>query len=159
MCALSVAIMYAGSLFDLLDMTMAALASFLTVVVVIELGGIYPLGLYFSSSVLSFLLLPQKSVSLIYILFFGFYPIIKRYFERTKMLISWILKFGTFNILLVVYYFIVKLFFPNDIELLKIPVAILLNVIFVCFDLALSLFVAAYVRRFRKLFGVDRFFK
>ncbi len=159
MCALSCVILTLGSFIELLDMSMAALASFIIVVCMIELGGYMPHLVYSVTSVLSFLLLPNKTVVLIYVLFFGFYPIVKRYLEQIPRLLSWISKFAVFNILLSLYIHLAKVLFMFDIDTVKVYIVLLLNVIFFTLDMALTLFVVAYANRFRKLLRIDKFFK
>jgi len=159
MCAFGVAVMSIGSFIDTLDITMACICSFIVAVCMIELGGNIPLLVYASTSVLSFLLLPNKSVSLIYILFFGFYPIFKRTAEKLPRLIGWILKFALFNVLIAIYYVAAVKLFHIELESIKIYVVLLLNIIFFSLDIALSLFVTAYVLRFRKILRINKFFK
>ena len=159
MCALSVVILSLGSLFELIDITTAALASFIVVVAMLELGSYYPVLLYFATSVLSFLILPSKTVSLMYIMFFGFYPILKKYLERLNRFLSWIAKFALFNVVFFAYYSIAKNMLFPDLEQVMLPLALLINVIFFTLDLALTLFVTAYVRRFRRLLQIHKFFK
>ena len=90
LCALGVVVMFLGSIFEIVDITMAAMASFFIVVCMIELGGYMPLCVFFATAALAFLLLPNKTVVIFYAMFFGFYPILKRYFERTgKAWLSW----------------------------------------------------------------------
>lgn len=159
LCALSVVILSLGSLFETIDITTAAFASFIVIVAMLELGGYYPFLLYFATSVLSFLLLPTKTVAFMYILFFGFYPILKKYVERLPFWISWIAKFILFNAIIFVYIAIAKNLLLPNIENIKIYLVLLLNVIFFTLDIALTLFVTAYVRRFRRLLQIFRFFK
>lgn len=159
LCALGVIILFLGSVIEIIDITTAALSSFLIVVCMIELGGYMPFLVYIATSVLSFLLLPNKTVVVMYVLFFGFYPILKKYIEKTPYILSWVIKFATFNAVFFVYYFVATKLFSVSLEQLKIYIVLLLNVIFFTFDLALSLFVTAYVKKFRTLLQVHRFFK
>ncbi len=158
-CALGVVILFLGSVIEVIDITMAAMASFLIIVCMIEVNGYMPLLVYTATSTLAFLLLPNKTVVLIYALFFGFYPILKNRLERLPFALSWISKFAVFNVVIGIYYvFAKKLLFP-DIDSIRLYIALLVNVIFFTLDLAQTLFVTAYVKRFRRLFGIHRFFK
>lgn len=159
LCALGVVILFMGSLIEMIDITMAAMASFLVIVCMIEISGYMPLLVFAVTAVLSFLLLPNKSVVLIYSLFFGFYPVLKNYMERLPFALSWVCKFIVFNFFIGVYYVFAKdLLFP-DIDSIKVYLVLLLNVIFFTLDLAQTLFVTAYVNKFRKMLGIHRFFK
>ena len=96
--ALGVIILYMGSLIEVIDLSMAVIASLLVIVAVIEIGGIYPWLIYAVTSALSFLLLPNKFVAVVYFAFAGFYPILKEKIEKVKGLICAVLKLGVFNL-------------------------------------------------------------
>ena len=159
LCAISVVILFLGSVIEVIDITTAAFASFVVVTAMIEFGSYYPVLIFFSTSVLSFLLLPNKTVAFMYILFFGYYPILKRYIERLKPAFSFIAKLILFNIIAIAYYCIAKyVLFPGS-EQIKLYLILLINVIFFTLDFSITLFVGAYVQRFRKLLRIDRLFK
>ncbi|MBR5323105.1 MAG: hypothetical protein IKU48_06135 [Clostridia bacterium] len=159
LCALGVIIMFLGAVIETIDITMAALASFLVIVCIIEVGGYMPFLVFATTSTLSMLLLPNKTVAVIYAMYFGFYPILKKYLERLPIIISWIAKFVVFNMAITIYYIFLKdVLFP-DINSIKLYLVLLLNVIFFTLDLAQTLFITAYVRKFRNLLGIHRFFK
>lgn len=158
MCALGTAMLYLGSVIDVIDITMAAFSSFIILVSMIEIGGYVPFLVYGVTSVLSFILLPNKGSALLYIIFFGFYPILKKYLEGLPTFVSWALKFAVFNVFVFAYLFLAKALFNIEAGSMKIYVIILLNVIFFTFDLVLSLFVSVYVLKLRKRLGLDKFF-
>lgn len=159
MCALSVIMLFIGSVIEVVDITSAAMASFVVVVTMIELGSYYPVLLYFATSVLSFLLLPNKLVVFMYMLFFGFYPILKRYIERLKPISCIAAKFLVFNAIIFVYCFLAEELLLAEVGNVKIYLIILLNVICFTLDFALTLFVTAYVKKFRRVLRIHRFFK
>ena len=82
LCALGVILLAVGALFQVLDLSMAVIASFAVILAVIELGGSYPFLIYLVTSVLSLLLVPVKTAPLAYVCFAGFYPMLKAVFER-----------------------------------------------------------------------------
>ena len=90
--AVGVVLMYLGSLVDILDISMAVLASYVCIIAVIEYGGIAPWLIYGTVSVLSLLLLGNKNPAIYFVLFFGFYPILKEKIEKLNKVVSWILK-------------------------------------------------------------------
>ena len=96
--ALGVVLLCLGSLIEVLDLSTAAIASLLCVLVMIEYGGFYPWSVYASTALLSLLLAPQKSAALIYALF-GFYPIVKAYLERLPRVGCVLVKCGIFALL------------------------------------------------------------
>ena len=159
LCALGTVLLFLGSILEIIDITMAALASFLIVISMIEIGGYMPYLVFGCTSVLSFLLLPNKSAALFYVLFFGFYPILKRFLEKPKPFFSWVIKLVFFNISLCIYYILAKFVIITDLGNMEILMFFLMNFIFVTFDIALTLFVTAYVRKYRKVLRLDKFFK
>ena len=82
--ALGVVLLYLGSFVEIMDMAMAAIASFAVIITVIEYGKGAPWAVYGVTSILSLILLPQKTPAAFYALFFGFYPIIKEKIERKR---------------------------------------------------------------------------
>ena len=61
LAALGVVLLSLGAMVEVLDISVAVLASLLTVYAVIEMGGAYPWLIWLVTSVLSLLLLPQKT--------------------------------------------------------------------------------------------------
>lgn len=55
------------------------------------------LGVYFSTALLSLLLITDKEAALTYALFFGYYPLIKDIMEKLPKVLAWVLKFILFN--------------------------------------------------------------
>lgn len=159
LCALGVIVLYLGAVIETVDITMAALASFLIIVCMIEVRGYMPFLVFVATAALSLLLLPNKTVVLIYSMYFGFYPILKNLLEKLPVLLSWLLKFAVFNVAIALYYLLLRdVLFP-DMGNLKLYILLLMNVIFLTLDLAQTLFVTAYVRRFRKMLGINRIMK
>jgi hypothetical protein len=77
LCTLGVLFLYIGSVLEILDLTMGALASVIVIFSVIEMGGKSPYLIYAVTSVLSLLLLPNKFPAFLYFAFAGIYPILK----------------------------------------------------------------------------------
>ena len=159
MTALGVSILFIGSVIDTLDMSSAAIASLLICVCVIESGNKLAFSVYLATALLAFLILPVKTAPFVYLIFFGYYPLLKRLFEKLPSFLSFALKFISFNIAIFLFIFAAKeLLFP-DIEKVHFYLILLLNVILFTLDLAQSLFVVAYVKQFRRRLRLDRFFK
>ncbi len=150
MCALSVVILYLGSTVEVLDLSMAAIASLLCTVMVIEVGGPYPWVIFSVTAVLSLLLLPQKTPALFYTAFLGYYPLIKEKLETLNRSISYALKFIIFNIAVAAAAILYFYLFAPEI-LLKVPFmivgVILLNAVFIIYDIALTRLITFYIYR------------
>lgn len=159
MCALGVIVLFLGAIIEVVDITMAAMASFIIIICVIELGGYWPFLVFSATAVLSFLLLPNKAVVLIYVLYFGFYPIIKKHLERLPRIFSLLAKIAVFNIAILLYYLLLRDVLFADFGSTKWIIVVLFNVIFASLDLVQTMFVTAYVKKFRRTLQIHRFFK
>jgi hypothetical protein len=111
--------------------------------------------LIFAASGLLSLLLPDKTVAVLYIFFLGHYPIFKSYLERVKnKALNWVLKLAVFNLCAAAVYFITVNLLGLTFGILKygvIPVWLLLNAAFVVYDIAVSGVAKLYVARIGKL--------
>lgn len=155
--ALGVIILYMGALIEVIDLTMAVVASLLVILAVIEFGGAYPWLIYAVTSLLSFLLLPNKFVVLVYVAFAGFYPILKSKLERLKGIICALLKLGVFNVCLIVMWWVSRLLVvPLDTEYGLAITAVILNAVFILYDFALTRLITSYLFIWRKKFKIDK---
>lgn len=168
--ALSVVILMPTAL-DLFVYALPALSGMLTMFCVVELGKKWSVGVYAAVSILSLLLVPNKEAAVMYIAFFGYYPIVKAVLEsKLPRTAEYLLKFLIFNVSVIAAYgaLIKILGMPFD-ELMglteedgmlrkyAVPVMLLLgNMVFVVFDIALTRIVTVYLRvwqkKFKKLF-------
>ena len=157
--ALGVILLSLGSLVEVLDFSVAMLASLLCVYAVIEIGGAFPWMIWMITSILGFLLLPQKSPVLFYALTLGFYPIIKAMPERCDRVLCFILKLIIFHVCLGVTVLVMWMFFPAmlDMEGLSwMPIALygMYLIFFVLYDLLLTRLTAFYLHRLKKRFQI-----
>lgn len=159
LCALGVILLSLGSLVDVLDITMAVLASLFCVYAVIEIGGAYPWLIWLVTSLLSLLLLPTKTPALFYALFAGFYPILKEKLEKLSRPVSWVLKLVVFHVSLGVIVLVLRLFFPAALDMGRIrwmPLVLYLSCVacFVLYDYALSHMITFYLVKLRHRFRI-----
>ena len=157
LAALGVVMLYAGALIEIVDISMAVIASLLCVVAVIEYGGGAPWMIYGVTSVLSLLLLPNKTPAALYAFFFGVYPILKEKFEKKPRVIAWIMKIVTFNISLIIMgAAAIYLTFSTNNSLLNpiyIGVVVVLSqAVFILYDIALTRLISFYLITLRKRF-------
>ncbi|MBE6555672.1 MAG: hypothetical protein E7663_05535 [Ruminococcaceae bacterium] len=155
LCAISVILLALGALIEVLDLSMAALASLAVVFAVIEMKGKYPYLIYAVTSVLALLLLPVKTPALIYALFAGYYPIVKARCEgHLKKPLAWLVKLIVFGVGLFVAVFLsLRFFLPSEtvaawhywLLLIGMPV-------FVLYDVALTRLITVYYARWRRRF-------
>lgn len=105
MAALSAAFMLV-SYFPYLTYAIPALSGLFIMVAVIEYGAKWGIFSYLASAFPVFLLAELES-KLLYLCFFGFYPIIKAITEKIKKFyLEWLIKFLFFNISVVSVYFL-----------------------------------------------------
>lgn len=153
--ALGVVLLGIGALIEVLDLSMAAMASLFTVFAVMELGGVYPYLVYAVTSVLALLLLPAKTPALIYAVFVGYYPILKAVFEKhLPRGLSLLAKVLVFNAgLALAVFLLLKFFYPEaDIAFgWKYLLLLLGTPVFLLYDFALTRLITFYLTRLRHL--------
>lgn len=163
--SLQVVILYLSSVFNVIDLTLAAATVFVMIFAVLEIGGKYPFIMYAVVSLLSLLILPQKFSAVVYALFFGWYPMAKMFFERFNGIIAWVLKILTFNASFIIIYNIcisvLGLEGSGDIDtsLYNAIMLILGNIAFLMFDIMLKLVIKLYKLKLRKQLGIDKLLK
>lgn len=161
LCALSVVVSVLGCVFDMADLVACTGASLSVALSRIELRGKYPYLIYAVTGALLFLFFPTATVTFYFILFFGYYPIIKSFLEKLNKVLSRILKFIVFNAAIIIIFILMsKLLIAEqtESELYLLPVLWLFaNIFFAVYDLSLSVFITAYLRLYRKKWGIDKF--
>ncbi len=101
---------------------------------------------YVAVSVLSFVLVPNIMVAILFAAFFGCYPVIKVFIEKLKKLwLEWILKLAFFNM----YFLItpITMYFNMAVGL----VIVALNIAFIIYDIMFNYVVTQIVKRGRRL--------
>ena len=115
LAAMGVVLLMIGS-FEVLDLSMAALASFFCVFAVIEMGGGYPWMIYTITGILAVIPRPANLAAWFYILFFGYYPIVKEKLERLFKPLAWVLKLVVFNSAVTFYALICYFLFFSELK-------------------------------------------
>ncbi len=161
--ALSVAAMFLTAILPFFTYVLPICAGMLMIIVNDELGRLWSLGVYFAVSALSLLVVADKEAALMYIAFFGYYPIIKGKIEHLNKVFAFVLKLLIFNSSVVFAYFLILKFFGfsgeefNEFGKFTVPILLVLgNILFVLTDYILTLLTALYRKRFqsrlRKIF-------
>ncbi len=158
LAALGVVLLGLGSLFETLDLSMAALASFFCIYAVIEMRGGYPWMIWAVTTGLAFLILPQKTPALFY-LFLGHYPMIKALTERLPRTVSWVIKLVWLHLSgLLIFLTMRFLLAPSATWDFRAWYWILLYLgvlaAFILFDLALTRIITFYLVRLQKRIGI-----
>ena len=152
LAALGTALLALGALVDVLDLSMAAIASLTVVFAVIELRGPYPYLVYAVTALLALLLLPAKTPGVIYALFAGYYPVVKAVFERHfPRPVAWLFKILLFNAALALSVFLVVRFFmaPGTVERWHYWLLLIGTPVFILYDYTLTKLITVYLLRWR----------
>ena len=163
--ALSVVLMMTSGVITSLGYTVPMIAGLLLMVLVMEFGTRFTFLVYIAVSIISIFILGNKESAILYISFFGYYPIIKSIFEKKlKKILCWVCKYIVFNIAMCAFYFItskILMISYDDVEFLgKYSLLLLLaagNILFLMYDILLTRLITIYIFKWRKNF--KRMFK
>ncbi len=155
LAALELVLLWLGTVMPSWKLALTALAGIINAAVLMECGMGRSVTAFAAVSILSAVILPQKSIAILYIVFFGYYPIMKSVAERVdSRLLEWAVKLVVFNFACVICWMALRVGFITDITLPDIALAILwlgLNVIFVIYDFGLSGLINFYIQRIHKI--------
>ena len=164
--SLSLIFLFLLSVFPSATLAAPAVASILTVFVVLELSKKWAFGVYSATAILALLIIPSKEAAILYLAFFGYYPILKSFLE-TKIHKKWIdiiIKTVFFVAVMIISYAVMMRFFGIEFDeideygMKAVPVLSAIGAVaFVGYDYCLTLFVSEYLRRWQKVF--KRLFK
>lgn len=134
-----------------------ALSSFFISVAIVESGVKAGWLFYASTTLLALIIIPDKLGLVPYVIFFGFYGIVKYYIEKLDRIIpEYILKFIYFNICLGIAWFLIRQIFIAEITV-KLPwylIIIALEVIFLIYDFVYTLFIAYYRDKLKRMLRI-----
>lgn len=151
--ALITAVMMAAY-FPFLTYAIPAIAGALIIIPLVEMGRTYAVGTYIVTALLV-LLFAEPEAKLMYICFFGYYPVLKAVLEKIKSrIIEFILKLAVFNFAVTVVYLFLAELFMISVEGIgdygKYGIIILYavgNIAFVFYDICLSRLCSMYMYR------------
>lgn len=161
--ALSVVMLFLGSIFWVLGYTMPLVASLVMIILLDSISQKSALLTFISTSIISFILLNDKECVLLYVLFFGYYPLIRDKINDIKpKFLSYLLKFITFNAAMVLTQVLCVYVFgiPFDDMLGKWGIVVFvlcLNLVFVVFDKLYTLLLKLYRIKLKK--KVEKYIK
>lgn len=142
------------SYFPYLTYAIPAMAGLFVMVSVIELNAKWGV-LTYSVSALIVFLIAEPEAKLLYILFFGYYPILKAVLEKQRnRALEYIVKFSVFNVAVILTYGVFAGIFGINLDDFedfgKYTMVILLsvtNVVFIIYDKAVSQLAGFYMYR------------
>ncbi len=152
------------TVFPFATYALPAMASVFLMPVVIECGRRWAMAVYVAVALLALFITPDMEARLLFVAFFGYYPILKSLTESWKShVLEWVGKLLVFNTAVVAAYallsaagFSLEVFRVDGIGL---PLGVFLlifliagNIIFLLYDIALTRMLPLYFSRFQPLF-------
>jgi MFS family permease len=131
-----------------------AMAGAVLIPIVVEAGPRWGWMSYAAVALLCLLIGPEPEAKVLFVTFFGYYPVLKAQLERLhKRWVEWVIKLAVFNVAIVGSYLLMTfvLHLPMDFDLFGLDIRVFLlgmliagNVVFVIYDLALTNVITAY---------------
>ena len=155
--ALCIVLVYLAAYLPTGKLGLYALASVTIAIAVIELDIKLGAVVFAASSILIFLLTASINAMLLFTLFFGSYPLLKYYIEKQRSaILEMLLKFGAFNLLAVLGFFVFKLLlgvspinFSSFSIWMLIGILIGGQILFLIYDYILSRLIDYYMKKIR----------
>lgn len=148
------------TVFPFATYALPALGSMFLFPVVIECSRRRALAVYVATAILAVLLAPDLEAKVLYVAFFGYYPVLKSVAEPCGKWCEWLLKLGVFNLAVLVSYAVLtrlglslQEFAIGDLPLGAVIVGfwVMGNAVFVLYDIALTRALSLYFVRFQPL--------
>ena len=163
--ALSLVLMISVAVIPFLTYALPAVAGTLIIFIVCEIDKKWAFGVYCTVAILGMLLVPDKEVAVMYLAFFGYYPILKALIEsKFPLVIEWIIKVGAFAATMAGSYFLMIKFMGVTIDeteewgMMAYPILLGMGTFaFVLYDIALTKMITLYIKKWQKHF--KRYFK
>jgi len=160
--ALCVISLFVASVWPTGRFGLVAFASLFVAAAVIEGGIGSGISAFAVSSVIGMLILPNRVAPLLFIVFFGYYPVAKSLIEHIRGTIAqWVIKLALFNTVAVAMWFFMREILLEamgsrpvfGVELEGFPIALLLggSIIFVIYDFGFTKLIWFYINRISKL--------
>ena len=160
--ALCTMFMFLTGVFPFATYAVPALSGILMIIVVVETNAKWALLVYLAVSILGIFITPDREAAMMFVAFFGHYPILKLFLERIRpRVLEYVLKVVCFNICIIAAYLVIIFVFqmPDILTEMgafgKYSALVLLglgNVVFIVYDFATTRLVSAYVEWFRPKF-------
>lgn len=157
--ALAAFLMIIAGLIPIGTYAVPVIASLLYIIIIKEVGYSWAIMSYIATSLLSLFLCFDKETAINFILFFGYYPMLKILLEKVKpKVLKIIIELIIFNAAMIGIFFIAKFVFmiPDDSYIILgfyVPWLILAfgNVVFLIYDYAMTGFIAQYDERWSRI--------
>ena len=151
--ALCVVSLFIASVLPTGQLGLTAVASLFVAAAVVETGYGAGISVFIISSILGMLLVPNKTAPLLYLMFFGYYPVYKNLIERiNRVILQWILKLIVFNAsLTLAFYILGEMFIAFTGRSFGVYMLYIAgNAVFILFDYGYSKVISFYRERIHK---------
>lgn len=157
-CLLS---MFFSGFLPMLDYAIPTFAGFLMVVMIVEVDRNWAIATYVAVALLCPLITPNIQASALFIIFMGYYPILKFGLDNSRLskFTRWLIKFLVFNVAMLLFFILfTKIFVSQDMmdgmeKFGKYAILVLwlaANFFFMLYEITLSQMIDLYVNWFRK---------
>jgi len=159
--AASIALMFVLSVIPYLTYALPAATGAFLILITIEIDKKWAFGVFAATGILSLMLVPDKEAAILYIAFFGYYPIVKSLIEsRIKSrFIEYLIKLAIFNFTISAAYYLMIRFMGITLETSEsfgafaIPALLFMgNIAFIAYDFALTRIISVYLQKWQKHF-------
>lgn len=156
--AVSFVLLCISAVVPVLSYSLPAMSGILLIIVALSLGQSAAWTIYVSVSILSLLFVPNKECAVMFVAFFGYYPVLKIKLEQLHLRpMVWASKLLTFNVSAVLAQLVVIKVLGVPLEEMEslgkwaIPLLLLLaNVLFLLYDVLLSQLRRLYCLKWKK---------
>lgn len=150
--ALSFVILYLGTATGLLDMSAAVLCGVITVMLSEECGAKMAAGAVAVCATLSFIILHDKTVAVLYLLVGGLYPLLKPVADKRRRGVAIAVKLVAAVVSILGYVLAIRLFLPSEATKWLLYAGFPLGVLcFALYDVLLTRFALIYRYRLRAM--------
>lgn len=144
--------LYLSCILPTLSLVAFAVGIYMLCVAVAECGPRWGAVTSLATGFLGFIFLPDKLILFPYVMFFGYYPILKLYIEKiNKILLERVIKSAAFTVAMLAVYFVMKSLNINIINgetaAVVIIMAVLLEICFILYDDVCTKFISLYLTK------------
>ena len=152
--------MFCSGFLPMLDYAIPTFAGFLMVVMIVEVDRNWAIATYIAMALLCPLITPNYQASVLFIIFMGYYPILKFGLDKMKnVVLKWVIKLLVFNAAITVFFLLFTYVFVGEdmlegMEKFGAYALVILwlaaNFFFLLYEFALTQLIDLYVNWFRK---------
>ncbi|MBQ7225305.1 MAG: hypothetical protein IJX02_01735 [Clostridia bacterium] len=156
MAALSVVILWLGSLLDIFDITAVIVTSFFVLIAREEMG-YKSIAIYVVTALIALFIIPNKLVAIEYAII-SIYPVFKPLIDKQQVIVKWLIRLVYDLAAALTIVLVMKIFTPDSPMYWDIIFACGFILIFFLYDILLFRFIMYYRFKLRNKLRIDKFF-